>query len=33
MKLFVAKLNREANDSDLKAWFETIGPVKSVKVV
>ncbi|MDA0729101.1 MAG: RNA-binding protein [Bacteroidetes bacterium] len=33
MKLFVAKLNREAKDSDLKAWFEAIGPVKSAKVV
>lgn len=33
MKLFVAKLNREAVESDLIDWFSTIGPVKSAKIV
>ena len=33
MKLFVAKLNREAVESDLLSWFGAMGPVKSVKVV
>ena len=33
MKLFVAKLNRDAVESDLLEWFGAIGPVKSVKVV
>ena len=33
MKLFVAKLNREAVESDLLEWFGAMGPVKSVKVV
>ncbi|MDA0940590.1 MAG: hypothetical protein O2990_06280 [Bacteroidetes bacterium] len=33
MKLFVAKLNREAVESDLLEWFGAMGPVKSAKVV
>ena len=33
MKLFVAKLNRDAVESDLLEWFGAMGPVKSVKVV
>ena len=33
MKLFVAKLNRDAVESDLLEWFGVMGPVKSVKVV
>lgn len=33
MKLFVAKLNREAKEADVQAWFEAVGPVKSVKIV
>ena len=33
MKLFVAKLNREAVESDLLEWFGAMGAVKSVKIV
>ena len=33
MKLFVAKLNRDAVESDLLEWFGAMGPVKSVKAV
>ena len=33
MKLFVAKLNRDAVESDLLEWFGAMGPVRSVKVV
>lgn len=33
MKLFVAKLNRDAVESDLIEWFGTVGPVKSAKIV
>ena len=33
MKLFVAKLNRDAVESDLLEWFGAMGPVKSAKVV
>jgi RNA recognition motif-containing protein len=33
MKLFVAKLNRDAVESDLLEWFGAMGPVKSVKIV
>lgn len=33
MKLFVAKLNREAVESDLFEWFGAMGAVKSVKIV
>lgn len=33
MKLFVAKLNRDAGESDLLEWFGAMGPVKSAKVV
>jgi len=33
MKLFVAKLNRDAVESDLLEWFGAMGPVKSAKIV
>ena len=33
MKLFVAKLNRDAVESDLLEWFGGIGPVRSAKIV
>ena len=33
MKLFVAKLNRDAVESDLLEWFGAMGSVKSVKIV
>ena len=33
MKLFVAKLNRDAVESDLLEWFGAMGPVRSAKVV
>jgi RNA recognition motif-containing protein len=33
MKLFVAKLNRDAVESDLLEWFSAMGPVRSAKVV
>lgn len=33
MKLFVAKLNRDAVEADLLEWFGAMGPVRSVKVV
>ena len=33
MKLFVAKLNRDAVESDLLEWFGAMGPVRSAKIV
>ena len=33
MKLFVAKLNRDAVESDLLEWFGSMGPVRSAKIV
>ncbi len=33
MKLFVAKLNRDAVESDLLEWFGAMGPVLSTKIV
>ena len=33
MRGVVAKLNRDAVESDLLEWFGAMGPVKSVKVV